>query len=477
MFEALFPHLNPLYDRASRDAFLRMVTHDYWSRTWVIQEIICGKQVSILYGEHYVDWELLSSAAFLLKTKKDMSNMLLEGFDEARSAVILSAVSCIFSVRLLQRVLASGSQLPLSTILLNTGYSEASLPQDKVVALVGLSSDADHPDLQPNHELAVEQVYQKVTTHSLRQGSFALLSIAGLANRELYGSTISGLPSWVPDFSSSGLLPSLDHPFWPYRSGGPWAEANIVIENEYDAPLPNRLGVKGMVIGRIAVMSTLHVQPSRWKAFSLSDTRSTMDWSSRSANEGSINYIGEQLQPESDFHYEIWEMVPAHCPEPYLLPNGVSMPLHEALFRTVVGNMDMEHEITYPAPEELGRGYAVFQSACKALRRGDFASRVKELQANRWDWHCFHKVISRMRKTTCPFVVTDEGHMGAVVAGAKVGDLVCIFRGAKVPYILRPNKDDDQGTMQLVCPSYIHGFMDGEAIECGKYEETWIQIV
>lgn len=75
-------------------------------------------------------------------------------------------------------------------------------------------------------------------------------------------------------------------------------------------------------------------------------------------------------------------------------------------------------------------------------------------------------------------MITDGGHVGTVVAGAEVGDLVCVFRGANVPYILRPNKEDDQEeTLQLVCPAYIHGVMDGEAVEPGKYEETWFEIV
>ena len=479
VFETLLPGLTPLRDRPACDAFLRMITNDYWSRAWVIQEIICGKQVFILYGGRYSGWSLVNSTVHTLKGHEYMSDMLLEGLDEARRATARSALECILCISILHSNLESGRmQRPLSTILLHTGYSQASLPQDKVFALLALSSDVGHPDLQPNHELAAEQVYQKVMSHSLRQGTFSLWHIAGLAFRELYGSTISGLPSWVPDFSSSGLFPSLGHLLWPYRSGGMWAEGNIAIENELHVPVPNCLSVKGVVIGRIAVMSALHVQQTHWRRFKLRDTRSRADWCNLAIEE-SIHYLGERLRPESDFHHEMWEMVEAHCSDPYLLPTGASIPRYEALWRTIVGNKDMSMKtgVISTPPQEIGRRYELFRSVCKALRAGEFVPKMKELQEDKEKWKSLQDVIDRLRKSTCPFVVTDGKHMGAVVAGAQVGDLVCVFPGAEVPYVLRPSKDDVQRPMQLVCPSYIHGFMDGEAIECGKYEERRFHIV
>lgn len=170
-------------------------------------------------------------------------------------------------------------------------------------------------------------------------------------------------------------------------------------------------------------------------------------------------------------------MVETHCQEPQILPSGLAIPRDEALWRTVVKDMLLGSQLTYPVPEEIGREYEVFQSVCKALRAGNFVSRIKQLQENTEDWKSYHHVISHMRKSTYPFVVTDGGHIGAVVTGAEVGDLVCILRGANVPYILRSNEKDGQGPMQLDCPSYIHGFMDGAAIRCGKYEGKWLQIV
>lgn len=45
---------------------------------------------------------------------------------------------------------------------------------------------------------------------------------------------------------------------------------------------------------------------------------------------------------------------------------------------------------------------------------------------------------------------------------SKVGDRICIFKGGSVPFVVRENVS---GYYQLVGECYIHGIMDGEAME------------
>ncbi|PQE12869.1 Heterokaryon incompatibility 6 OR allele protein [Rutstroemia sp. NJR-2017a BBW] len=70
-------------------------------------------------------------------------------------------------------------------------------------------------------------------------------------------------------------------------------------------------------------------------------------------------------------------------------------------------------------------------------------------------------------------ITTERGYIGITADTAKPGDLVCIVRGAQVPLILREN--DDGATFKLVGDSYIHGIMDGEAVdeEYEQREETF----
>jgi hypothetical protein len=48
---------------------------------------------------------------------------------------------------------------------------------------------------------------------------------------------------------------------------------------------------------------------------------------------------------------------------------------------------------------------------------------------------------------------------------AKAGDQICVLLGGDVPFVLRPDKD--RRTCSLISEAYVHGFMQGEALELG----------
>ncbi|KAK5936637.1 hypothetical protein PMZ80_011102 [Knufia obscura] len=59
------------------------------------------------------------------------------------------------------------------------------------------------------------------------------------------------------------------------------------------------------------------------------------------------------------------------------------------------------------------------------------------------------------------FCVTSGNRYAAVPAGTQPGDVICVFLGATVPYVLRPQTD---GSLSLVGECYVHGVMNGGAI-------------
>jgi hypothetical protein len=70
---------------------------------------------------------------------------------------------------------------------------------------------------------------------------------------------------------------------------------------------------------------------------------------------------------------------------------------------------------------------------------------------------------------------TEEGRLGQVRNEARVGDLFCVILGAEVPYLLRPSPGKP-GVYTLVGDSYLHGVMQGEALEDDRYETVGIMI-
>jgi hypothetical protein len=73
----------------------------------------------------------------------------------------------------------------------------------------------------------------------------------------------------------------------------------------------------------------------------------------------------------------------------------------------------------------------------------------------------------------CQFCITEQGYMGWVPASGQVGDQVCILYGCRIPYLIRPERSG----FRLLGDVYLHGLMDGEAIELQHAEPEMIQLV
>jgi hypothetical protein len=67
--------------------------------------------------------------------------------------------------------------------------------------------------------------------------------------------------------------------------------------------------------------------------------------------------------------------------------------------------------------------------------------------------------------------VTRGGSIDLVPINARVGDVVAVFTGGRVPIILRP----EAGHFNVVGDADVYGIMDGEAIQDFK-ELEWIEL-
>ncbi len=56
--------------------------------------------------------------------------------------------------------------------------------------------------------------------------------------------------------------------------------------------------------------------------------------------------------------------------------------------------------------------------------------------------------------------------------GTQEGDMVCVVFGAKTPFILRKQEDN----YVLVGECYMHGLMNGQALEMEGFKWEWIPL-
>jgi len=83
-----------------------------------------------------------------------------------------------------------------------------------------------------------------------------------------------------------------------------------------------------------------------------------------------------------------------------------------------------------------------------------------------------HAYINRMFETFdyMRFCTTEKGYMGLCTLNARVGDVVYILHGMHTPYTMRRATGSDTGHLKLFGECYIHGIIDGEALELPGYE-------
>ncbi|KAF9229921.1 hypothetical protein BU15DRAFT_24559, partial [Melanogaster broomeanus] len=55
-------------------------------------------------------------------------------------------------------------------------------------------------------------------------------------------------------------------------------------------------------------------------------------------------------------------------------------------------------------------------------------------------------------------------YVGLVPRSAQLGDTISLFKGGKVPLVLRPLKEHDE-SWRLVGECYVHGIMQGSAFD------------
>ena len=67
---------------------------------------------------------------------------------------------------------------------------------------------------------------------------------------------------------------------------------------------------------------------------------------------------------------------------------------------------------------------------------------------------------------------TSRGFIGTVPRNTKKGDVVCVLYGGQTPFILRPS-DSRPGMFRLIGDGYVHGLMQGEAMNMDLKEQKF----
>jgi len=316
-----------------------MLENEYWSRVWIVQEIVVSRQVDILYGGRWFDWNLF--APTIMSLHSESPNGLLQKLDQSEGMATppFARIRQIGQIEKLREEYRQGELWTLPCILANFGASQATDDRDYVFAFQGISTAYSERALVPDYSKEALHVFREATQYALMhppvQNSLLMLSIGGLSHAR---SEVHDWPSWVPDFRRISRLVNrsvLLHSHAPYQAGSVGVVAPLV----RPGPNSNEVIIAGILVDSVAVMTSLPLldAASRWTGLGESGSEEE-----KSGLELVLHHTARYREARA--------LCEAHS-APVYQPTG--QPRLEAFWRTYICNRSLD---SYPAGSEYG-GY------------------------------------------------------------------------------------------------------------------------
>lgn len=404
----------------------------YWSRLWIVQEILLASHISFQSGRRHLDMDSFNVALLVYYTVdyRSVSVNTLNNLIESIGGAIKFAVLRYLDKGLFDPVI----QLSLSHWVSRTAFEQECLDsRDKFYALMGISAPIDIPI---DYTLSVGEVFAQATKKIMNQDNSLdfMLQYQGEALRGHFQGRPDS-PTWVPrlhkPFLNLNGSPMLE-PF--YRCGGS-------LETKYDITGDLfSLKIEGYFHGELKITSSIYDEDSRWKA---------------------ALKLRQSLNIDS-----------AHQNNKHRWQDSLSLPFHRKkivfqdhiFWSTLV--RDTYKDTTYVTSRIKGN-----QELESEFARDIQAALVSSSPTKKLLGHLESSVSDEI------FCVTSDNKMALVYGGAQKGDHVFLAKGASLPLIIRPIKPPRQGFLRtkgeekkkkeeqeyvLVCSAFIYEYMDGE---------------
>ncbi|KAH6672179.1 heterokaryon incompatibility protein-domain-containing protein [Halenospora varia] len=427
-YQAAWTGLRELFDRP------------YWLRMWIIQEVVVAEKIKLQCGSRSVDWDQLRWA---------ITRFSIMGA-EARYSVFPRGDRRLLTVfQLIQhrqrRIDGQGitmlEALGLSTTSLSTDA------RDKIYALLGLATDGRSlvpvPDYNASFEIIIEKFMRSLIL-DIEDNNLLFLRAAS-SKRSL------SLPSWIPDlvdvnwyFRETSLTNR-----W-YNAGGAGTPVMKFPENN------SVFEIRGQVFDTADGLATMAidqpgqvVQSSRTiNAYgSISKMRDAI-WRSLFCNIQKARTLDPLPSKWGYCFSTLWSNGSPVTPS-WLLPQQAD---------TISSWLKQNHIFTI-----AGQSLSFWAEGSSEVRKQNFLSRMlgskDSKSVNEGDKDFFRELAENVSSKR--LIITARGYIGMVHPWTEKGNVIAVIPGFKMTVVLRPYGD----MWKLVGEAYVHGIMDGEALE------------
>lgn len=381
----------------------------YWNRAWIIQEASTPKD-SLDSGGNCKIWVCCGGFTLAWDVLAEANKRLLAASwdNEVEVHAYLHGVANgdIATLKYIQdRRKAQTFEESLYPMLIRSRTSGATDARDKVYAIAGLVKTGGDHRLQPNYTLSVEDVYIQAAKAIVESSqSLDSLGSAGLPRDH-------NVPSWTPDWTVQHN--TVPQPFYLYdqlwSEDGSVRRTNLFNASEGAVPQISFDRNDRCLVARgfcFDTLTTLSVPRTRSSADLPSDDR-WRNWT-ETANPDQAKYV-------------------AGCTRLEAFKKVLKADVSE-----VWGDWSAERGSTIEGFHHPSQNAFDFQDAI--------------LDAMTWTRRLF---------------VTRKGYLGLGPSTLEEHDVLCVLFGSQMPLVLRRQGGD----CLFVGRAYVHGLMDGEAID------------
>ena len=455
-----------------------LISRRWFSRVWIVQEVVLASRLVIRCGDSTIAWDKFYMALQLCLRVADLNSFTIADNRVRKNIEQLWRRRNDCWVR--GQLQIKGSMFELLQAFHQKG---ATVPRDRLFALLSMATEESKRGLEPDYNLPLRNLVLKWGSAFVDLGhAFDMLYLARLEWKNTYTDKEHkgyNLPSWLPDLTA----PQFPHTIstWAdntFQAGIPRPAADGAGEsNKNPHPPPNvvqgnQLSLYGYIIDTIeelgphdTLSNTADPRLYLLAIFSLIDTKTktTADEKGIKLDLGvepeDIKWalpIGGAQRPSTTSH---WDRYDAHV---------TSLDAYRHVHRYLY------HSSAEPTTAEEGEHNATSQSdswkneelRLRAAADGTSAAVAwNSIDANRVMAYIdtAAQFADRFYPAYARVCWTREGRVGLVPHVAREGDVVAVFEGGRVPFVLRANEGLGRG-YTLVGEAYIYGVMEGEVL-------------
>ncbi|RFU29625.1 hypothetical protein B7463_g6715, partial [Scytalidium lignicola] len=383
-----------------------LLNRPWFTRAWIIQEIALGQEVTVTCGNGMIKWDEMDAAADSILNSQSMQERLLSATPESDVATVLpAALGTISDLSCIARNAKTRHWRTLQQNLLGFADSKATNSVDRVLSLIQVSYASLRVNDVPGSDMSVSDAYTQLTSIAMRRDQELLaMHAAGIG----WPGQMEQLPSWVPDYtmnhrryrSWSFVMSDMPakvalNPPHPPLKGGVWA---TVVQGSVEE--------RGELIRWFNRLDSLFFKPRQ--PLSQPYRNACKKFTESTALEAIISSLvgGKELWDSVRFKgYDNSRFLSMSSSFPYVDPVWA----HEC-FMALLLRLSLN-----PALSNVWESFSTPESARAAEM---FCNTLDDFS----DWSMFE---------------TREGLLGRGPPGARAGDVVCVFQGARTPMLLR----------------------------------------